>query len=199
VLTVAPDTGRHVVIEGPPGTGKKEFESVLAAVQDGSESAFSRLWRDGNPVLLRYLRILAPEAAEDIAADTWLQVVRGLAAFRGDAQGWRAWLFATARRRAIDEARRRSRRPEKALEGTLPGRLPVSPDAADLALENIGTRSALALVAGDPVLRDGRATRQVLISDAATVSGATRHWPADRAPCTAWLRPAERAPHATQE
>jgi RNA polymerase sigma-70 factor, ECF subfamily len=126
------------------------FAGVLAAAQEGSEVAFSRLWRDGNPALLRYLRVIAPEAAEDVAADTWLQVVRGLPGFRGDEQGWRAWLFTTARRRAIDEARRRSRRPEKAIEETLPGWLPVSPDAADLALEQIGTRSALSLVARLP-------------------------------------------------
>jgi RNA polymerase sigma-70 factor (ECF subfamily) len=126
------------------------FGSVLAAAQEGSEVAFSRLWRDGNPALLRYLRVTAPEAAEDVAAETWLQVVRGLAGFRGNEQGWRAWLFTMARRRAIDEARRRSRRPEKALAETLPGRLPVSADAADLALEQIGTRSALSLVARLP-------------------------------------------------
>ena len=64
------------------------FDSVLAAAQEGSEAAFSRLWRDGNPALLRYLRVMAPEAAEDVAAETWLQVVRGLAGFRGDEQGW---------------------------------------------------------------------------------------------------------------
>jgi len=127
-----------------------EFEAVLAAAQGGSEVAFSRLWRDGNPALLRYLRVIAPEAAEDVAAETWLQVVRRLAGFHGDEQGWRAWLFTTARRRAVDEARRRSRRPEKPLEETLPGQWPVSPDAADLALQNIGARSAMALVAQLP-------------------------------------------------
>lgn len=113
--------------------------------------AFSRLWRDANPALLRYLRVLAPQAAEDVAAETWLRVVRGLAGFRGDERGWRAWLFTTARCRAVDEARRRSRRPEKALEETLPGWLPAAPDAAGLALEQIGTRSAVSLVARLPV------------------------------------------------
>ena len=126
---------------------------MLAAAQEGSEVAFSRLWRDGNPALLRYLRVLAPEAAEDVAAETWLQVVRGLAGFRGDERGWRAWLFTTARRRAIDEARRRSRRPEKALEETLPGWWPAAPDAADLAIERISTRSAIALLAGLPTVQ----------------------------------------------
>jgi len=124
-----------------------DFAEVLAAAQEGCEAAFSRLWRDGNPALLRYLRVIAPEVAEDVAAETWLQVVRGLAGFRGDEQAWRAWLFTTARRRAIDEARRRSRRREKALEEAQPGQWPTSPDAADLAIERIGTRSAMALVA----------------------------------------------------
>jgi DNA-directed RNA polymerase specialized sigma24 family protein len=89
------------------------FAAILAAAQEGSETAFSRLWRDANPALLRYLRVIAPAAAEDIAADTWLQVVRGLAGFRGDEQAWRAWLFTTARRRAVDEGRRRSRGPRR--------------------------------------------------------------------------------------
>jgi RNA polymerase sigma-70 factor (ECF subfamily) len=129
------------------------FAAVLAAAQDGSEEAFSRLWRDGNPALLRYLRVVAPEAAEDIAADTWLQVVRGLARFRGDERGWRAWLFTTARRRAVDEGRRRSRRPAAPLEEMPPDRLPVSRDAADVAIERLGTRSAMALVAGLPPLQ----------------------------------------------
>ena len=129
------------------------FAAVLAAAQHGSEAAFSRLWRDGNPALLRYLRVIAPDAAEDIAADTWLQVVRGLASFRGDEQAWRAWLFTTARRRAVDEGRRRSRRPTTPLEEVPPARVPVSPDAAEVAMEHLGTRSAMALVAGLPALQ----------------------------------------------
>ena len=71
--------GDNVIGEG--------FAEVLAAAQEGSEAAFSRLWRDGNPALLRYVRVVASEAAEDVAADTWLQVVRGLTGFRGDEPG----------------------------------------------------------------------------------------------------------------
>ena len=126
------------------------FAEILAAAQQGNEAAFSRLWRDGNPALLRYLRVIAPEYAEDVAAETWLHVVRRLATFRGDEQAWRAWLFTTARRRVIDQARRRSRRPEKALEEALPSQFPISPDAAELAIQYIDTRSALALVAQLP-------------------------------------------------
>ena len=94
----------------------QDFDGALAAAQEGSEAAFSRLWRDGNPALLRYLRVMAPEIAEDVVADTWLQVVRGLAAFRGDEQAWRAWLFTSRRRssrcatRPGGTTRRRARR-----------------------------------------------------------------------------------------
>jgi RNA polymerase sigma-70 factor, ECF subfamily len=129
------------------------FAAVLAAAQEGSEAAFSLLWRDGNPALLRYLRVIAPDAAEDVAADTWLQVVRGLAGFGGDERAWRAWLFTTARRRAVDEGRRRSRRPVAPLDGLPPSGVPVSRDAAEVAIEHLGTRSALALVAGLPALQ----------------------------------------------
>ena len=129
------------------------FAAVLAAAQDGSEDAFSRLWRDGNPALLRYLRVVAPEVAEDVASDTWVHVVRGLAGFRGDEQAWRAWLFTTARRRMIDEGRRRSRRPAAPLDEVPAGQLPTAPDAAEIALERLGTRSAMALLAGLPAIQ----------------------------------------------
>jgi RNA polymerase sigma-70 factor, ECF subfamily len=78
-----------------------EFAAVLTAAQSGSEAALTLLWRDANAALLRYLRVIAPDAAEDIAAETWLQVVRGLPGFRGDQSDWRAWLFTTARRRVV--------------------------------------------------------------------------------------------------
>jgi len=129
------------------------FAAVLADAQDGSEKAFSRLWRDGNPALLRYLRVIAPHAAEDIASDTWVQVVRGLTGFRGDERAWRAWLFTTARRRVIDEGRRRARRPEAPMEELPPARVPVSRDAAEVAIERLDTQSALALVAELPALQ----------------------------------------------
>jgi RNA polymerase sigma-70 factor, ECF subfamily len=131
----------------------EEFPDALAAAQDGSEVAFAVLWRDGNPALLRYLRVIAPDAAEDVAAETWVQVVRGLAAFRGDEAAWRAWLFTTARRRALDEARRRARRPAVALDELRLAEAPSAPDAAQQAMENLGTQAAIALVSGLPTVQ----------------------------------------------
>jgi RNA polymerase sigma-70 factor (ECF subfamily) len=131
----------------------EDFAAVLAAAQRGDEGAFSRLWLDANPGLLRYLRVIAPEAADDVAADTWVQVVRGLRGFRGDEAAWRAWVFTTSRRRAIDASRRRSRRREEPLAEVAAASLPVAPDAADMALERLGTRRAIRLLAGLPPLQ----------------------------------------------
>jgi RNA polymerase sigma-70 factor (ECF subfamily) len=57
--------------------------------------------------------------AEDLAAETWVQVVRGLARFSGDAQGFRGWVFTIAHARAVD-ARRASGRRSETLTDTLP-------------------------------------------------------------------------------
>jgi RNA polymerase sigma-70 factor, ECF subfamily len=131
----------------------EKFERLLAAAQGGTgeaDGAFSVLWRDANPALLRYLRVIAPEAAEDITADTWVQVVRGLGTFRGDEAAWRAWLFTTARRRAIDEGRRRSRRPVVSLPELPDGTEPGSADPADLVLEKLSTEGAIAVISTLP-------------------------------------------------
>jgi RNA polymerase sigma-70 factor, ECF subfamily len=129
------------------------FQAVLAAAQGGHEGAFSVLWRDANPALLRYLRVTAPEVAEDVAADTWVHVVRGLAGFRGDESAWRAWLFTTARRRVIDDARYRARRPVSPVAEMPLAATPLSPDTADVVLDRLSTSAAIALVAELPPLQ----------------------------------------------
>jgi RNA polymerase sigma-70 factor (ECF subfamily) len=127
-----------------------DFARVLADAQGGSEDQFAVLWRDANPALLRYLRVLAPENAEDIAAETWVHVVRSLPRFIGDEAAWRAWLFTTARRRLIDQARLRKRHPAEPLDDVSAAEMPRTPDAAQIALENLATESAIALLSQLP-------------------------------------------------
>lgn len=127
-----------------------DFARVLADAQGGSEDQFAVLWRDANPALLRYLRVLAPENAEDIAAETWMHVIRSLPRFVGDEAAWRAWLFTTARRRLIDQARVRKRHPAEPLDDVSAAEMPRTPDAAQIALENIATESAIALLSQLP-------------------------------------------------
>lgn len=124
----------------------EDFPALLAAAQGGSEEAFATLWRDGNHALLRYLRAAAPTATEDVAAETWVQVVRGLAGFRGDERAWRSWLFTIARHRAIDEGRRRSRHPAAPLDELPHAREPRTGDAASAAMTNLATDALIEAV-----------------------------------------------------
>jgi RNA polymerase sigma-70 factor (ECF subfamily) len=122
------------------------FSVTLTSAQGGDEIAFACLFRDVQPALLRYLHVITPEA-EDVAGETWLQVVKGLPGFRGGEEAFRAWLFTIARHRAVDAGRSRSRRSDVPLTVTdeVTGQ-PMAPDAAELALEAISTRSVVALI-----------------------------------------------------
>ena len=123
------------------------FGVVLARAQAGDEAAFACLFRDVQPALVRYLRVITPDA-EDVASETWLRVVTGLPGFRGQEDAFRAWLFTIARHRAADAGRSRARRPVS-LELTEADQ-PAVPDTADLALEAISVRSVVALIATLP-------------------------------------------------
>jgi RNA polymerase sigma-70 factor (ECF subfamily) len=99
-----------------------EFESVFLAARDGQGWALSELYRALFPRILQYLGAVEPVEAEDVACDTWLDVVDGLERFQGDEAGLRALSFTIARRRLLDLRRRRAlgrmapRSPERPFE-----------------------------------------------------------------------------------
>ncbi len=135
----------------------EEFAGVLAAAQRGNEAAFARLWRDANPPLLRYLSVVSSGELDDVAAETWASVVRGLSRFQGDENHWRAWLFATARRRAVDDGRRRARVRDRAVGDVsdlddLTADVPAT-DPADIVLAHHAVADALAAIRRLPPLQ----------------------------------------------
>lgn len=126
------------------------FAVALKDAKGGDEAAFTLLFRDLQPIVLRYLRVVAAAAAEDLAAETWLEVVRGIRRFSGDEAGFRSWVLTIARRRHVDRLRLLSRRvPEVAYDETLEttGHLD---DAALAVEENLSTEAALRLIATLP-------------------------------------------------
>ena len=123
---------------------------ALRRAQAGDERGFVELWRALQPRLLRYLRIAIGEPAEDVAAETWLQVVRDLPGFRGDGPKFRAWLFVVARNRAVDQARQAGRRLEVSTDLTELLDTPAGSDTALEALTWLDTESALATIAALP-------------------------------------------------
>lgn len=149
MTTIARLDRRHDARDRPEADDP--LDAALVRARGGDDSGFLDLWHALQPRLLRYLRVAAPAAAEDVAADTWLAVVRDLRGFTGNAAAFRAWLFTVARHRAVDAARARAARP--AVLHPEPHRLPTTPTAGSAehdALERLSTQEALRLVASLP-------------------------------------------------
>jgi RNA polymerase sigma-70 factor, ECF subfamily len=87
------------------------LDAALARASTGDEAGFLQLWRALQPPLLRFLRVIGCDDPDDVASETWLQVVRDLHRFSGGEEDFRRWLFTIGRHRAIDAARSRARRP----------------------------------------------------------------------------------------
>lgn len=108
------------------------------------------LWRAFNPLLLRYLRVAVGQGCEDVASEVWLLAAREVRGFRGDAAGFRVWLFRVARHRALDELRRVGRRREEPSGLSAHDVRTAADDPATDAEERLATRRALALIAALP-------------------------------------------------
>jgi len=121
-----------------------DLDAMVASACAGDETAFVLLFREVQPRLLRYLQTLSGSAAEDIAAETWLQVVRGLARFSGDGRSFRGWVFTIAHARMVDVWRAGGRRPET-LAGTVPDRASACDVPRDVE-EIVSTEAALSLL-----------------------------------------------------
>jgi len=127
------------------------FPEVLERTRDGDPSAFAVLWREYQPALLRYLRVTAHEAAEDVASETWASVTASITKFDGDETAFRAWLFTVARRRAIDHFRSEARRPSVPTDPVVLGSVAPAagdPDPADANVSTLALESALELCVG---------------------------------------------------
>ena len=126
------------------------FSTVLANAQAGRSDAFSELFLDVQPALLRYLRVVARERAEDVASETWVEIVKRLQRFEGDEAGFRAWTFTIARSKAVDATRRAIRTPSSPFDPEVHDVATSEDVTAQLVEEHMTTRSALALIATLP-------------------------------------------------
>jgi RNA polymerase sigma-70 factor (ECF subfamily) len=124
------------------------FDSVLSAARAGADWAWERIYADLAPTVTGYLRGHGAAEPEDLAGETFLQVVRDLGRFSGDERAFRSWVFTIAHRRLIDERRRRGRRPvTPAEETTLEAAAGSGGDVADEALTRLSegrVRAAMA-------------------------------------------------------
>jgi RNA polymerase sigma-70 factor (ECF subfamily) len=126
------------------------LDRALAAALDGDQAGFETLWLALQPPLLRYLRVVVGDAAEDVASETWFQAARDMPGFTGDHTAFRVWLFRIARHRAIDNRRLVRRRPEDPCDPATQQQPVPSRDAALDALDRLGTQWALSVIASLP-------------------------------------------------
>jgi RNA polymerase sigma-70 factor (ECF subfamily) len=130
--------------------GGTAFDDALVRARLGDETGFLVLWEALQPRLLRYLHVIGCDDVDDVAGETWLQVVRDLPKFKkGGADEFRAWLFTIGRHRAVDAARSRIRFRDKVLTTeTMPPTATPATAVEDEVLQQISTRQAIAMVAG---------------------------------------------------
>ncbi|WP_442814621.1 RNA polymerase sigma factor [Streptomyces sp. NBC_01198] len=123
---------------------------AVTRARDGDEAAFGVVYRALQPMLLGYVRGLVGDDADDVAAEAWHDIVRDLAAFHGDGAAFRGWAATIARHRALDHLRRIGSRPRTTALDAVAAEPAASPDSAGVALENLSTARALAMIAALP-------------------------------------------------
>jgi RNA polymerase sigma-70 factor, ECF subfamily len=89
---------------------------LIYAAKQGDLEAFNRLVLAYQDVVFRQARywVNDDETAADITQDTFIKAFRSLSDFQGGS--FRAWLLRTATHAAIDELRRRQRRPTLSID-----------------------------------------------------------------------------------
>ncbi|MFN8036843.1 MAG: sigma-70 family RNA polymerase sigma factor [Acidimicrobiia bacterium] len=112
----------------------ENFARALVGARRGDHDALAELWTAWNPRVLRFARARGAPDPDDTASQVWLDAARGLHRFDGGPEQFTSWLFTIARRRVVDEHRRRGRRaeiPSAELPDT-PGGAPDPAAAGDL-------------------------------------------------------------------
>jgi RNA polymerase sigma factor (sigma-70 family) len=127
-----------------------ELGDAVGRARSGDEAAFGVVYREVHPMLVGYLRGLIGEEADDIASETWHDIVRDLRGFRGGGQAFRGWAAVIARHRALDHLRRISVRPRTTSLDDRVDEPATAQGSEGVALENLSTERALSLIAELP-------------------------------------------------
>jgi RNA polymerase sigma-70 factor (ECF subfamily) len=149
----ARETAREPGVPAPrrvmPSTSRQpvDLAAEVALARTGDEDAFRTIFRAVQPGLLRFVRGMVGNDAEDVTSEAWAQIARDIRSFHGDSDGFRAWAATIARHRALDHLRRQQRRPQPSMTSVEDlGDLVGGDDTAAAALEILSTDAAVALI-----------------------------------------------------
>lgn len=106
----------------PPSTDSSSSHRLEAA-RHGESWAWESLYRELIGPVTGYLRSRGARDADDVAAEVFLSVAKGIERFQGSEGSFRSWVFVIAHRRLIDERRTLRRRPS--ITDHLDGRIEI--------------------------------------------------------------------------
>jgi RNA polymerase sigma factor (sigma-70 family) len=98
---------------GSPEASAERESLILEGVRCGDARAWSVLYRDLAPRIRGFFRAQGAVHPDDLTGDVFLEVARRIGEFRGSMSGLKAWVFAIAHSRMVDDYRRTSRRGEQ--------------------------------------------------------------------------------------
>ena len=133
--------------ELPPDDFQAVFDEMIAGAGDGDQRAVEALFRELQPPLLRFLRAQESRVADDLAAEVWLAVAKGISRFDGDWPDFRAWVFAIARRRLADHRRTAARRRTDVTQVSEFERHPARDAPEEETLDKLSAQQAATLIA----------------------------------------------------
>lgn len=124
----------------------QDYESVIQAARSGAEWAWTAIYRELAPSILRYLRAHGAREPEDVLGEVFVLIVRNLPGFEGGGRELRAWAFTIARNRLTDEWRRQQRHPVDAAPGDVIAGYSKSGNSEDEAMDVLADERALAVL-----------------------------------------------------
>lgn len=89
-------------------------DELVRRASAGEQPAFADVYDVLSPKVLGYLRARGVEDPEGLTSEVFLAVYPRLATLHGGADGLRTLVFSVAHARAVDDVRRRARRPRSA-------------------------------------------------------------------------------------
>lgn len=96
-------------------TGGASFQQCIGDARDGHPEAWTELYDRLAPMVYAYLRTQSLDDPDDVAGETFLQVVRDIHRFEGTERQFRSWVLTIAHHRMLDARRARARRPSQSM------------------------------------------------------------------------------------
>lgn len=85
-----------------------DFDQLVEEAIRGSDPAFTLLWRNYQPRMVRYLAMFTNEP-EDLCSEVWIKIASSIRSFQGDSKAFKGWIYTIARNAATDLARKKAR------------------------------------------------------------------------------------------